>query len=353
MQHGAPPGASEPSTPGNPEVPSEAVISNGSTVSVPSLEVIPVSRWVSLCRPSMLLFSAVPVFFTLVYLGALGDRVVPVLAILTLLAASLVHAGANVLDEYLDYERLQRADLPLESNTIFPSGGVLATSDIPPLLALRFGIGLLVAGTIVGIPLAGVGGLPVVLIGMTGLLGSVLYSSTSFALKHLPGGGEIAAFLALGPGIVIVTTLIQHQRITPALILIACAIGLLTAMVVLVVHMGRMPQDAASGRRTIATVAGESKSRAFVSLLGFVAYVCVFIAVFRLGAPYGLLAVVLAIPAGILAATSALRAASTAAWRMAAEQMVREYLYFLGWALAGLVINTAVLRILPIISFVR
>src|SRR5262245_50685138 len=62
-------------------------------------------RWFALLRPQTLLFGAGPVLVSLTLLWAQGTPLALLPALCTPLAAILVLAGANMLDEYLDYER--------------------------------------------------------------------------------------------------------------------------------------------------------------------------------------------------------------------------------------------------------
>src|SRR5215813_13284300 len=60
------------------------------------------SRWFMLLRPQTLLFSIGPIVVVLTLLWAQGIQLALLPALCLLLAATLILAGANMLDEYLD-----------------------------------------------------------------------------------------------------------------------------------------------------------------------------------------------------------------------------------------------------------
>src|SRR5262249_25329604 len=108
------------------------------------------SRWFMLLRPQTLLFSIGPIVVVLTLLWAQGIQLALLPALCLLLAATLILAGANMLDEYLDYERYAvRGPVLRGAETRVTA---LETSGIGPLDALRGSIALLFVGAIVGLP---------------------------------------------------------------------------------------------------------------------------------------------------------------------------------------------------------
>lgn len=362
MRHSALPGASETSSIDGantlPHASQASHASQGSTAPVaprsgsPAFTARVLGEWITICRPKLLLLSQLPAWLALTYLWAAGDTVSRGLALCTLIALALVHAGANVLDEYVDYERRQRTGLKFNSRELFRSGSTLAASHFEPLSVLRFGIALLVAGALMGIPLTGAGGFPVTIIGLAGMLLAVLYSSTSIALKRLPGGGELATCLALGPGVVSVTILVQGYSLTASILLAALSLGLLACSIVSVVHVSTIERDRREGRSTPSAVNRLPAARTIVVAVIALAYLCAAGAMARSAIPYSLLTVFFAVPSAVIAATGVLHAQSEEAWQLATSQVARAYFLFVIWAFVGLLVVGIITRVLALVSFV-
>jgi 1,4-dihydroxy-2-naphthoate polyprenyltransferase len=293
-------------------------------------------RWICLARPYLLLLGFAPTIATLALLWANGAHLLILPAIFSILAVALVQAGANLLDEYLEFERWQRGGFVAGILRGDEAGAVLAASGIAPLRVLRASIGLLGIGALAGIPLVMSGGVGVALLGVCGLGAAFLYSSTTYALKRLPGG-EAVVFLALGPGIAAAVALAQRSRLSWPVILIGCALGLLALALVEAAHVSGIERDEATGRRTLVDYIGVRGSRLLYGVCLAGAFALVALLGLPKAAPHGVLAVVVALPAALIALTGMVLARTTAARALIPMQTFRVYVLFALWLVVGLV----------------
>lgn len=323
----------------------DRVTSHTSILSIPHDSA---GEWLRLARPRLLLLSVAPAAAVLALLWANGARLLAAPAIFGFIALVLVQSGAHMLDEYLEFERTRQSGASTSKIERDEAGAELALSTVPPLTVLRASIGLLVAGALAGIPLLATGGVGVALLGISGLGVAFLYSSTNYALKRLPGG-EAAVFLALGPGIAVAVTLAQRLRPTGGVLLIGCALGLLVLALVDAIHLSGMERDASKAQRTLVSYIGVGGSRLlYIScLLG--AFVLIALLAFPKGAPHGALAVLLALPAALIALTSILMARNAVARASIPRQTLRVYTLFALSLIVGLLASGIVARIVQII----
>lgn len=305
--------------------------------------------WLALCRPRTFPVALLPALITIALLAARGTPLRPLSALSILLAVALVLAGANMLDEYLDYMRaLAHAGAGERMDSGYRMGNRLKNAGVRPLTALRLSIALLLIGALAGVPAARSGGTPLIMLGAVGLLAAFLYSSTTYALKRLPLG-ELALALAVGPGITTATALAQGQRLTVPVALLGAGFGLLTLALAQAAHLRGAEVDRAYGRRTLAVLAGARFARILyvACLLGGLALI-VLIGLMRGGSP-GFVAVLLALPAALLALTGVIRASAPNARDLAVRLTLRAYLWIGTLALLGLLLRAAITAALPLL----
>ncbi|MGQ9815398.1 MAG: 1,4-dihydroxy-2-naphthoate octaprenyltransferase [Candidatus Roseilinea sp.] len=207
-----------------------------------------VSVWIQATRPSSFTATVAPVALGLA-LAWRNGRFDPLTAALTLLGAVLLQAGANLINDYMDHRTGADSSASLGPSRVIQDG-LLTPRQVLIEACICLGVGALL-----GIGLAGIGGWPVWAIGAIGILIAVLYTAGPAPLAYR-GLGEIAVFLAMGPGIVAGAYAVQTQTVTPGVLLAATPIGLLVAAILHANNLRDLDSDRLAGKRTLATRLG-------------------------------------------------------------------------------------------------
>jgi len=292
--------------------------------------------WRALARPRTLVLVAAPVIVTLALLAVRNVPLSLPAAALTLLAALLTQTGANVLDAYLEVERARHSSWL--AGTVDHDGHARVLGA-HPLAVLRASIVLLALGGAAGVPLIIYGGWPVAVLGAFGLVVAFLYSATTYALKRVPAG-ELPVFLALGPGLVLATALIQGQRASLDLVLVGCALGLLATVVL---ELARL-RNTALGR--VAGGAGRMRLGRWLAAACIAgAYVCVLASALTSLPARGAVLAIFSLPAGLVALTGALAVRSAVVARLAARAALRLYILFATLLVLGSMLPAAFLQL--------
>lgn len=294
------------------------------------------AEWIALCRPRTWVLTGAPVVVALTLVWAHGAKLLPMPAVLALAAAVIAHAGANMLDAYLEAERGRR--------TTWLEGTV--DHRLPHdrlgshrLRVLRVSFLLLAVGACIGLPLIEFGGWPVAALGAGGLLVAFLYSSTRYALKRLPLG-ELLLFLALGPGLVATTVLAQRQHVTPDELLIGCALGLFATALLELPRVRMAWQAATPDHSAVLTL-----RRWLFALCLVGAYALVTVAALTQVPAQGAAAVLLSLPTALVVLTGGVRAQGTLVLGLAARQTLRAYTLFAALVVAGVVLVPVAIRV--------
>ncbi len=305
------------------------------------------TRWLTLVRPATLLFAVAPVAATLLLIWASGAKISAFVAVCSLVSVALVLAGANMLDEYLDYERSANDSGPVLRGPQAPTTA-LEASSIAPLDALRVSLALLVAGAVFGVPLVINGGPLVLALGVLGIVAGVLYSATGYALKRLPAG-ELAVALAFGPALVAGTLLAQRQPVRGADLLLGLAFGLYALALLEVTHLRDAVTDRQFHRHTLVLLLGERGGKLLVTLCLVGAFVVAAIVALQHGVYHGAIGALLALPAATIPLTGALRAQTMRTRQLVVGQTFRAASVFALWMCFGFLVAGAVVRLFPVV----
>jgi 1,4-dihydroxy-2-naphthoate octaprenyltransferase len=183
---------------------------------------------------------------------------------LTVLAASLLHGGSNVINDYFDYvNRIDTIEVPGSYAT---EGRVLIQKKLKPHHVLLIGLVLCGLSLPIGIYLTLVRGLPVMLLGVLGFLTGLFYTARPVALKYV-ALGEPAVFLMFGPLMVTGAYYVQRGEFTGQAAWVSVPIGVLVALILLANNIRDIQFDGGVGIRTVATVLGKHLAVRFYELL--------------------------------------------------------------------------------------
>ncbi|MEA3336040.1 MAG: 1,4-dihydroxy-2-naphthoate polyprenyltransferase [Chloroflexota bacterium] len=190
-------------------------------------------------------------------------QLLPVLASLT--AAILLQIASNLANDYFDFVRgLDQADRKGPTR--------VASSGLIPLSELRLGLILVLLITaLIGLYLIAIGGWPILVVGVAGIISSVAYSAGPFPLAS-HGLGDLFVFTFFGLAAVIGTYYVQALTVTPVVVAAAIPPGALITAILVVNNLRDMQTDARVGKRTLAVRLGVEGTHGEYTLLLAVAY---------------------------------------------------------------------------------
>ncbi len=195
----------------------------------------------------------------------------PLIFSMTLVGVSLIHLGANLLNDYFDSisgcDFLNREPTPL-------SGGsrVIQEGLITPQSILRVASILLACGSLLGLALNSfVPGNRVLILGAVGLLIAFFYTAGPVKLSYR-GLGEVSVFISFGPLLVGGAYLCQTGEIGSMTLLVSVPPGLLVASILLVNEVLDAKSDKLAGKKTLVVVLGERRGYQLFLCVHLLAY---------------------------------------------------------------------------------
>src|SRR3954453_23404119 len=246
------------------------------------------AQWVAGARPRTLPAALAPVFVGTGVAAALdGFRLVP--ALLALLVALALQVAVNYANDYSDGKRGTDAD------RVGPMRLVGSGAATPQQVLVAAALAFAVAG-VAGLALAALSSWWLVAVGALSILAAWTYTGgpIPYVYRAL---GEVFVFVFFGLVAVVGTTFGQTRSLDGLAFAAAVPIGLCSVALLVVNNLRDVHGDAAVGKRTLAVLLGEQRTRvAYIALLA-VAFLTV--ALIGLGRPWallGLLAVPLAVP---------------------------------------------------------
>lgn len=189
--------------------------------------------------------------------------------LLTLLGSVLLHAGANVINDYFDYRKdIDRAGA---SSSYATEGRVLVEKWLKPWQVLMTASILFALSVPIGLYLTLIRGLPVFLLGFIGFLTGVFYTAHPVGLKYI-ALGEPAVFFMWGPLMVSGAYYVQRGEFSSRALWVSVPVGILVALILFANNLRDIRFDGAAGARTIVTVLGKTRAARLYGLLVAVVY---------------------------------------------------------------------------------
>jgi 1,4-dihydroxy-2-naphthoate octaprenyltransferase len=236
--------------------------------------------WLMAARPQTLPAGASPVIVgtgLAVHEGVFA----PFPALLALLGALLIQVGTNFANDY--YDAVKGADTEdRQGFTRVTAGGLIPAGSVRRAMYLAYGVAVLV-----GVYLVYVGGLPIVVVGLSGIAAGILYTGGPYPYGYR-GLGDLFVFVYFGVVAVAGTYYVQAAASAsisafplsiptgtlPLAAVVASlpAAGLSTAILV-VNNVRDLETDRRAGKRTLAVMLGYRLSRVEFALLVGMAYV--------------------------------------------------------------------------------
>jgi 1,4-dihydroxy-2-naphthoate octaprenyltransferase len=174
---------------------------------------------------------------------------------LTLIAAVLMHAASNLINDFDDVR--QGVDSPEVPTALYRphplTEGRLRLDQVRTAAYLLY---LLAAA--IGIFLAATRGMLVLFLGMIGTAAGITYTAPPLNYKY-KALGEFSVFLMWGPLMVTGAYYVQQQTVSADALLISIPFGVLVALVLLANNIRDAAYDRSQGIQTLAIVLGERR----------------------------------------------------------------------------------------------
>src|SRR3954471_20537410 len=246
------------------------------------------AQWLAGARPRTLPAAVAPVFVGTGAAAALHGFD-PLAAVLALVVALALQVAVNYANDYSDGRRGTDAD------RVGPMRLVGSGAATPRQVLVAAALAFAVAG-VAGLALAALSSWWLVAVGAVSILAAWTYTGgpIPYGYRAL---GEVFVFVFFGLVAVVGTTFGQTRSLDGLAFAAAVPIGLCSVALLVVNTLRDVRGDAAVGKRTLAVLLGESRTRtAYVGLLVVAFAVVVAIGIARSGAVLRPAAVALALP---------------------------------------------------------
>ena len=243
------------------------------SVESPSLELSRPSAsivWLSAIRPQTLTASLAPVAVGTALAFKDGTVNWPI-AITALLGAIMIQVGTNFFNDYSDFKKGADTEDRLGPARATQKGWVS-----PKQMLVATIIAFILAGGI-GLYLSIVGGWPILLIGIFGILSGLAYTGGPYPLAYV-GLGDLFVMLFFGNAAVCGTYFAQSGQVTTASVLASFAVGALATAILVVNNLRDRQTDALANKRTLAVRFGAKFARFEYAIMVFGPYLLVAVA---------------------------------------------------------------------------
>jgi 1,4-dihydroxy-2-naphthoate polyprenyltransferase len=216
-------------------------------------------------RPFALPASTMPVVFGSISAAVVGGVKLNLFSfVLSLFAMVVLHSGANLLSDVNDYKKgLDKVPTPVS--------GAIVRGYIKPQSGLIASVGLIAVGFCIGLFLVYRVGLPLLVIGVTGILIGIFYTLRPFALKY-HALGDFAVFLDFGILGALGAWTVQTGRVSWVPAVWATPMSLLVVAIVHANNWRDIQGDSKSLIYTVASILGDRGSFFYYSFLIFGAF---------------------------------------------------------------------------------
>ena len=247
-------------------------------------------EWFVVTRYWSFTVSTMPVVATFAYLfskGMVPPGVMPyVTLVLSIIGVILLHSAGNVLSDWADY----KSGVDNENAYAVPN---LVFHKFQPEEYLRFSTILFIAGIIIGILVTIISGPGLFIVGVAGVLLTMLYSYFKFHAL-----GDLDIFIIFGVLTVLGTTYAITGRYVPEALLLSLPIGIITVSVLHANNTVDTETDRAAGIKTFAMLIGLEASSRLYRCYMLLPFACILVSVVaRWLHPLALLCILAAIPA--------------------------------------------------------
>ena len=219
-------------------------------------------KWIVAIRPFALSASSMPVIFGAVAAVVIGKAHFDfLLFLLSLLAMMTLHSAANMLNDVFDF----RKGLDVEPT---PVSGAIVRGLLTTEQVMKGAGALLAVGSLIGLAIVWRVGLPVLYIGIAGLIMGVCYTAKPFALKY-HGLGDLAVFLDFGILGALGAWTVQTRTLSWLPVIWAVPMSMLVVAIVHANNWRDISGDSGKRVTTMASLLGDRGSLIYYGILIF------------------------------------------------------------------------------------
>ncbi|MDM8565773.1 1,4-dihydroxy-2-naphthoate octaprenyltransferase [Candidatus Halobeggiatoa sp. HSG11] len=261
------------------------------------------TTWVKATRPQFFTVIILPILLGTAIAWRLQGVFVPIYFALSLLAGIFIQAGTNVLNDYFDHLN-QTDEFNHSPLTPFAGGSRMIQNNILTVNETYwFGLILVSIAIIIGSFLVSVRGLPLLWIGLFGVLSGYFYSAPPFSLVD-KGIGELLIGLNFGILAVLGAYYVQTQTLSPIAVIASLP---LAALVTAILYINEFPDhnaDKQAGKNNLVVRFGLTSARPLYAILIGLSFIVVAVGVIFESLPLFSLTCLLALPLGFFAIKS-------------------------------------------------
>ena len=203
-------------------------------------------------------------------------------ALLALVVALVLQIGVNYANDYSDGIR------GTDERRVGPVR-LVASGLAPPRQVLAAALASFLTAGAAGFVLAAATSWWLLLLGVAAVAAAWTYTGGTRPYGYR-GLGEIAVFAFFGVAAVVGTAYVQMHTVTWLAVAACVPVGLLTCALLVVNNLRDIPSDTAAGKRTLAVIMGDQRTRLLYAACALVPYVLV--VVIALARPLALIALV-------------------------------------------------------------
>jgi len=191
---------------------------------------------------------------------------------LVVLGSLLLHAGTNLLNDYSDFEK------GVDKEDTYGSSRVLVEGLLKPQEVFKGSIVFLALGFLAGLILVVFRGIPMLILGIIGLLGGYLYSGKPLAYKY-KALGDMMVFILMGPLMVIGSYFALTGEFVARVFYVSLPVGFLVTAILHGNNLRDIAYDKRAHVKTLAGILGYGKAKMVYRALVIAAYLAVLLLV--------------------------------------------------------------------------
>jgi len=227
-----------------------------------------VKIWFQAVRPFSFTASAVPVLvgaaLAFMYEGAVAWILLP----LVVICSVLFQAGTNTVSDYYDFCN------DVDKDYTHGSSRVIVDGLLKPRHVLIGGLIMFFIACAFGIVFVMFRGLPILILGIVGLIGGIFYTAKPIGYKYI-ALGDILVFILMGPLMVIGSFFVLTGSCNYQVIISSMPVGFLVSAILFANNLRDIKHDSEANIRTVANILGHKRARYIYYILIIAAYAVV------------------------------------------------------------------------------